>query len=30
MRKGAISAHEGQLCLIALNMKDGILDICVF
>jgi tRNA-splicing ligase RtcB (3'-phosphate/5'-hydroxy nucleic acid ligase) len=25
IRKGAISAHEGQLCVIALNMKDGIL-----
>jgi tRNA-splicing ligase RtcB len=25
MRKGAIAAHEGQMCVIALNMKDGIL-----
>jgi len=25
VRKGAISAYEGQKCIIALNMKDGIL-----
>jgi RNA-splicing ligase RtcB len=25
LRKGAVSAHEGELCLIALNMRDGIL-----
>jgi tRNA-splicing ligase RtcB (3'-phosphate/5'-hydroxy nucleic acid ligase) len=25
IRKGAINAHEGKLCLIALNMVDGIL-----
>lgn len=25
MRKGAISSHQGKLCLIALNMAEGIL-----
>ena len=25
MRKGAINAHKGKECIIALNMKDGIL-----
>ena len=25
MRKGAISAHKGKECIIALNMTDGIL-----
>ncbi len=25
LRKGAISAHLGQLCVVALNMRDGIL-----
>lgn len=25
MRKGAISAHKDQLCLVSLNMRDGIL-----
>ena len=25
LRKGAISAEEGELCIVALNMKDGIL-----
>jgi tRNA-splicing ligase RtcB len=25
MRKGAISAHNGQICVIALNMRDGLL-----
>ncbi len=25
LRKGAISAEEGQLCIISLNMRDGIL-----
>ncbi|MBQ0014674.1 MAG: RtcB family protein [Oscillospiraceae bacterium] len=28
VRKGAISAHEGQLCIIPLNMRDGSL-ICI-
>ena len=25
LRKGAIAAEEGQLCIVALNMRDGIL-----
>jgi len=25
IRKGAISAHKDKLCLVALNMRDGIL-----
>ncbi len=25
MRKGSISAHKGEICLVALNMKDGVL-----
>ena len=25
LRKGAIQAHKGKMCLIALNMRDGIL-----
>jgi tRNA-splicing ligase RtcB len=25
LRKGAISAEEGELCIVALNMRDGIL-----
>lgn len=25
MRKGAISAHKDQLCIVSLNMRDGIL-----
>ena len=28
VRKGAISAHEGQLCIIPLNMRDGSL-VCI-
>ena len=25
MRKGAIRAHEGEPCVVALNMRDGVL-----
>ena len=25
MRKGAIGAHDGEMCLIGLNMRDGVL-----